>query len=131
MAARVAVFVLPEGLPGGRHDPREAGMRLSGITPSGHAQLGNYLGAIRRWAADGDERDLYFIADLHGMTTPHNPAKLRGLASETLAVLVASGIPPERVFVQSDLAGGLGALTWILECTCSYGEAARMIQFKE
>jgi tryptophanyl-tRNA synthetase len=106
-------------------------MRLSGITPSGHAQLGNYLGAIRRWATDGGERDLYFIADLHAMTTTHNPAKLRTLAGEALAVLIASGIPPERVFVQSDLARELGALTWVLECTCSYGEAARMIQFKE
>ncbi|MFD2419212.1 tryptophan--tRNA ligase [Amycolatopsis pigmentata] len=106
-------------------------MRLSGITPSGHAQLGNYLGAISAWAAEGGDEDLYFIADLHAMTTTHNPAKLRGLAAETLAVLVAAGIPAERVFVQSDLARELGALTWILECTCSYGEAARMIQFKE
>ncbi|HKS44723.1 MAG TPA: tryptophan--tRNA ligase [Amycolatopsis sp.] len=106
-------------------------MRLSGITPSGHAQLGNYLGAIRRWAADGGERDLYFISDLHAMTTAHNPARLRSLAEETLAALIASGIPAERVFVQSDLTAELGALTWVLECTCTYGEAARMIQFKE
>jgi tryptophanyl-tRNA synthetase len=106
-------------------------MKISGITPSGHPQLGNYLGAIRRWAAEGAEDDLYFIADLHAMTTTHNPARLRTLADESLAVLIASGIAPERVFVQSDLARELGALTWVLECTCSYGEAARMIQFKE
>jgi tryptophanyl-tRNA synthetase len=106
-------------------------MKLSGITPSGHSQLGNYLGAIRRWAAEGAEHDLYFIADLHAMTTTHNPARLRTLADESLAVLIASGISPERVFVQSDLARELGALTWVLECTCTYGEAARMIQFKE
>jgi tryptophanyl-tRNA synthetase len=106
-------------------------MRFSGITPSGPTQLGNYLGAITRWAADGGSRDLYFIADLHAMTTPHNPAGVRGRTSEMLAVLIAAGIAPERVFVQSDLARELGALTWILECTCSYGEAARMIQFKE
>ncbi|WP_020670481.1 tryptophan--tRNA ligase [Amycolatopsis nigrescens] len=106
-------------------------IRFSGITPSGHAQLGNYLGAIQRWAAEGGEDDLYFVSDLHAMTTTHNPAKLRGLSGELLAVLIASGIPPERVFVQSDLARQLGALTWVLECTCSYGEAARMIQFKE
>lgn len=106
-------------------------MRFSGITPSGHTQLGNYLGAITRWAADGAAQDLYFIADLHAMTTTHNPSGLRGRTSEMLAVLIAAGIAPERVFVQSDLARELGALTWILECTCSYGEAARMIQFKE
>ncbi|MEC3980124.1 tryptophan--tRNA ligase [Amycolatopsis sp. H20-H5] len=106
-------------------------IRLSGITPSGHIQLGNHLGAIRRWAAEGGPEDLYFVSDMHGMTTTHNPARLRSLAAEQLAMLIASGIAPERVFVQSDIARELGALTWILECTCSYGEAARMIQFKE
>ncbi|GAA5150685.1 MULTISPECIES: tryptophan--tRNA ligase [Amycolatopsis] len=106
-------------------------MRFSGITPSGHAQLGNYLGAISHWAAAGGARDLYFVSDLHAMTTSHNPAGLRARTSEMLAVLIASGIAPERVFVQSDLARELGALTWLLECTCSFGEAARMIQFKE
>ena len=106
-------------------------VQLSGITPSGHAQLGNYLGALRRWAAEGGPDDLYFVSDLHAMTTAHNPAKLRSLATEQLAVLVAAGIAPERLFVQSDLARELGALTWVLECTCAYGEAARMIQFKE
>ncbi|GAA1963814.1 tryptophan--tRNA ligase [Amycolatopsis minnesotensis] len=105
--------------------------RLSGITPSGHVQLGNYLGALRRWAVEGGEQDLYFISDLHAMTTTHNPGKLRALAGEQLAVLIATGIPEERMFVQSDLARELGALTWVLECTASYGEAARMIQFKE
>jgi tryptophanyl-tRNA synthetase len=105
--------------------------KLSGITPSGHVHLGNHLGAVRRWAAEGGPEDLYFVADLHGMTTSHNPAKLRSLAAEQLAVLIAAGIEPERVFVQSDLARELGALTWVLECTCNYGEAARMIQFKE
>ncbi|WP_020664957.1 tryptophan--tRNA ligase [Amycolatopsis benzoatilytica] len=106
-------------------------VQLSGITPSGHAQLGNYLGALRRWAADGGPDDLYFVSDLHAMTTAHNPARLRSLATEQLAVLVAAGVAPERLFVQSDLVRELGALTWVLECTCAYGEAARMIQFKE
>ncbi|WP_158888692.1 tryptophan--tRNA ligase [Amycolatopsis anabasis] len=105
--------------------------RLSGITPSGHVHIGNYLGALQRWVAEGGEDDLYFVSDLHAMTTTHNPAKLRALAGEQLAVLIAAGIPAERIFVQSDLARELGALTWVLECTASFGEAARMIQFKE
>ncbi len=106
-------------------------IRLSGITPSGHVHVGNHLGAIRRWAAEGGPDDLYFVSDLHAMTASHNPAKLRSLASEQLAVLIAAGIDPDRVFVQSDIARELGALNWVLECTCNYGEAARMIQFKE
>lgn len=106
-------------------------IRLSAITPSGHIQLGNYLGAIRRWAAEGDEQDVYFISDLHAMTSSHNPAKLRSLTREQLAVLIAAGVDPRSISVQSDLVRELGALTWVLECTCTYGEAARMIQFKE
>jgi tryptophanyl-tRNA synthetase len=105
--------------------------RLSGITPSGHAHLGNYLGAIRRWAREGRSGDLYFVSDLHAMTTQYHPQRLRSRARELLAVLIASGIDPAQVFVQSDLVREVGALTWLLECTCAYGEAARMTQFKE
>jgi tryptophanyl-tRNA synthetase len=105
--------------------------RLSAITPSGHAQVGNYLGAVRRWAREGSPGDLYLVSDLHGMTRPYHPQRLRSQAREMLAVLVASGIDPDQVFVQSDLVRELGALTWLLECTCAFGEAARMTQFKE
>ncbi|WP_338603563.1 tryptophan--tRNA ligase [Saccharopolyspora sp. SCSIO 74807] len=105
--------------------------RLSGITPSGHIHLGNHLGAIRRWAAESEPDDLYFVSDLHAMTLPYRPERLRALTRENLAVLLAAGIDPGSVFVQSDLVGELGALNWVLECTCGYGEAARMIQFKE
>ncbi|GLZ35613.1 tryptophan--tRNA ligase [Lentzea sp. NBRC 105346] len=106
-------------------------IRLSAITPSGHVQLGNHLGAVRRWAREGTPSDVYFISDMHAMTTPHNPARLRSLTAEQLAVLIAAGVAPESVCVQSDLVRELGALTWVLECTCTYGEAARMTQFKE
>ena len=43
---------------------------LSGITPSGHLTLGNYLGALRRFAAGGD--GTYFVSDLHALTTEHD-----------------------------------------------------------
>jgi tryptophanyl-tRNA synthetase len=105
--------------------------RLSGITPSGHVQLGNYLGAVQRWARETTEQDLYFVSDLHAMTSAHNAARLRALTRETLAILLGAGIPDELVFVQSDLLAEHSSLTWILECVCTYGEARRMIQFKE
>lgn len=105
--------------------------RLSAITPSGHAHIGNYLGAVRRWAREGAAGDLYFVSDLHAMTTPYHPQRLRARTREMLALLIAAGIKPDQVFVQSDLLRELGALTWMLECTCAYSEAARMTQFKE
>lgn len=105
--------------------------RISGITPSGPCHAGNYLGAIRRWAREGGPDDLYFVSDLHAMTSPYHPQKLRSRTHEMLAVLIASGISPETVFVQSDLMHQLGPLTWVLECGCAFGEAARMTQFKD
>ncbi|HEV2787251.1 MAG TPA: tryptophan--tRNA ligase, partial [Solirubrobacteraceae bacterium] len=51
---------------------------LSGIQPSGVLHLGNYVGAIRRWVAEQEEQDaFYMLADLHAMTLPHDPADLR------------------------------------------------------
>jgi tryptophanyl-tRNA synthetase len=105
--------------------------RLSGITPSGPTHVGNYLGAVRRWTREGGPDDLYFVSDLHGMTTPYHPQKLRSRTRELLAILIAAGIEPDTVFVQSDLLHQLGPLTWVLECSCAFGEAARMTQFKE
>ncbi len=105
--------------------------RLSGITPSGHVQLGNFLGAIRRWAATDAPDDLYFVSDLHAMTTTHNAARLRSLTREQLAVLLGAGVDPHQVFVQSDLIAEHAAMTWVLECVCTFGEARRMIQFKQ
>jgi tryptophanyl-tRNA synthetase len=105
--------------------------RISGITPSGHVQLGNYLGAVRWWAADGGPADLYFVGDLHAMTTQHNPARLRSLTRELFAVLLAAGIDADLVCVQSDLIAELASLTWVLECVCTFGEARRMTQFKD
>jgi tryptophanyl-tRNA synthetase len=105
--------------------------RLSGLTPSGPSTIGNYLGAVRHWAREGGPDDLYFVSDLHGMTSPYHPQKLRGRTREFLAILIAAGIEPDTVFVQSDLLPQLGPLTWVLECACAFGEAARMTQFKE
>ncbi|MCP2262234.1 tryptophanyl-tRNA synthetase [Streptoalloteichus tenebrarius] len=106
---------------------------LSGIQPTGAIHLGNYLGAVRRWATAHGRDDMFFVVDLHAMTVPHHPGRLRARTREQLAVLLAAGIDPDVacVFVQSDLVDQLGALTWLLESTCTFGEANRMTQFKE
>ena len=42
---------------------------FSGVQPTGNLHLGNYLGAIRRWAKLQNEAEcLIFIADLHAVT---------------------------------------------------------------
>jgi tryptophanyl-tRNA synthetase len=103
---------------------------LSGITPSGSLTLGNYLGALKRFAEAGD--GTFFVADLHALTTPHDPARLRRLTRETALLFLASGIDPERatVFEQSQVAEH-ASLGYLLECTAYMGELGRMVQFKQ
>lgn len=108
---------------------------LSGITPSGSLTLGNYLGALRRFVAgqlaEGEER-YFFVADLHAMTSTHDPSRQRDLTLETAALFFASGLDPDRstVFVQSHVRAHV-ELAYLLECTAYVGELGRMIQFKE
>ncbi|HET7306101.1 MAG TPA: tryptophan--tRNA ligase [Segeticoccus sp.] len=101
---------------------------VSGITPSGRLTLGNHLGALRRFPQDPD--GFYFVADLHAMTMPHDPARQRTLSLETAALLLAAGLPTGSVFLQSAVPAH-AQLAYLLECTARVGELSRMIQFKE
>lgn len=103
---------------------------VSGITPSGHLTLGNYLGALRRFAERTDEPGFYFVADLHAMTTRHDPRRLATLTRETALLLLAAGLPDESVFIQSAVPAH-AQLAYLLECTAYVGELSRMVQYKE
>ena len=104
---------------------------LSLLTPSGHLTLGNLLGALRPMAAGQVDTDCYYgIADLHAMTAPHDPARLRALTRETATLLLAAGLDASTLFVQSRVPAHT-QLAYLLECTATTGELNRMIQFKE
>ena len=107
---------------------------LSGIRPTGAAfQLGNYLGAVRHWAAMQDEAEcFFFLADLHALTEVPDPAHLRARTRSSAAELLAMGVDPSRsaVFAQSHLPQH-AELAWVLGCLTAFGEASRMTQFKE
>jgi tryptophanyl-tRNA synthetase len=103
---------------------------VSGITPSGRLTLGNYLGALRRFAEQTQEPGFYFVADLHAMTTRHDPRRLAALSRETALLLLASGLPEESVFLQSAVPAH-AQLAYLLECTAYVGELSRMVQYKE
>jgi tryptophanyl-tRNA synthetase len=95
--------------------------------------LGNYLGAVRRWAAEQDLQDaIYCVVDLHAMTVPYSPAELTDRTRQTAVLLMAAGLDPARciLFVQSHVAAHV-ELTWILNCVATFGELRRMTQFKE
>ncbi|MGW1616796.1 tryptophan--tRNA ligase [Streptomyces sp. NPDC002285] len=107
---------------------------FSGVKPTGHLTLGNYLGAMRRWAAvDQHQADaLFCIVDLHALTVDHDPARVRRLSRQAATLLLATGLDPQlcTVFVQSHVDEH-ARLSYVLECVATDGEMRRMIQYKE
>ncbi|MEV8536572.1 tryptophan--tRNA ligase [Streptomyces sp. NPDC051211] len=112
---------------------------FSGVKPTGHLTLGNYLGAVRQWVAgSGDparqrpEAALFCVVDLHALTVEHDPARVRRLSRQAATLLLAAGLDPERctLFVQSHVDEHT-RLAYLLECTASDGELRRMIQYRE
>jgi tryptophanyl-tRNA synthetase len=107
--------------------------RLTGFKPTGRLHLGNLLGAVRPLVAAQDRSEsIAMIADLHAMTMEHDPDRVRALTLEQATVLLAAGVDPQRtaIIVQSQVPEHT-ELHYLLECLTHFGEAARMIQFKE
>lgn len=104
---------------------------LSAIQPTGDIHLGNYFGAVANWVRlQQDYRCIYGVVDYHAMTMPYDPVKLRNNTWELIINLIAVGVKPENLFVQS-LVPEHTELTWIFNCFCSYGQLTRMTQFKD
>lgn len=106
---------------------------VSGIQPTGNLHLGNYLGAIVRWVQMQEQGEcLFFLADLHAITVYNDPAELAANVREMAAVLIASGIDPERstLFNQARVSAH-PELAWLLNGTARIGWLSRMTQFKE
>jgi tryptophanyl-tRNA synthetase len=111
---------------------REA-RRLTGIQPTGNLHLGNLLGAVRPLVESQYQGPtIAMIADLHALTMEHDPAQVRAATLELAAVLLAAGVDPAHtsLIAQSQVPEHT-ELHYLLECVASYGEASRMIQFKE
>ncbi|WP_236246306.1 tryptophan--tRNA ligase [Streptomyces sp. CC210A] len=107
---------------------------FSGVKPTGHLTLGNYLGAVRRWVDVDQHRAeaLFCIVDLHALTVEHDPARVRRLSRQAATLLLAAGLEPEHctLFVQSHVDEH-ARLSYLLECTATDGEMRRMIQYRE
>ncbi|MCB9310951.1 MAG: tryptophan--tRNA ligase [Lewinellaceae bacterium] len=104
---------------------------LSGIQPTGDIHFGNYFGAIKNWEKlQAQYKCYYSVVDYHAMTMPFTPSVLRNNTWEIVINLLAIGINPENLFIQS-LVPEHAELTWIFNCYCSYGQLMRMTQFKD
>jgi len=103
------------------------------MQPTGDVHLGNYLGALRNWAIGQHECDAFHgIVDLHALTVTEEPGVIGEQTLSLAAMLFAVGLDPAvaTVFVQSHVPEHT-QLCWIMECTISYGELSRMVQFKD
>ncbi len=107
---------------------------FSGIQPSGGLTLGNYLGALKRFAEKQNEgvETIYCLVDMHAITVWQDPAKLREQTREGAAAFIASGVDPARsiLFNQSQVSAH-AELAWIFNCVARLGWMNRMTQFKD
>ncbi len=106
---------------------------LSGIQPSGNLHIGNYFGMIQRMVEYQEKSDLFlFIANLHSLTTVHDPKALKQLTLQAATDLLALGIDPDRChfWVQSDVPE-VAELAWILSCHAPFGLMERAHSYKD
>ena len=106
---------------------------LTGLKPTGDLTLGNYIGSIKQMKElEGKYESFLFVADLHALTVPNDPALLHERIRKFIGMYLACGIDPTKhtIYIQSE-NNYIPALSWLLECSTYYGEASRMIQFKE
>jgi len=106
---------------------------FSGAQPTGKLHIGNYLGALKNWAAMQDDYDgIYCIVNLHAITLPQDPKTLRRQTLDLARIYLAAGIDPAKstIFIQADVKEH-AELAWVLSCIARMGELERMTQFKD
>lgn len=110
---------------------------LSGIRATGNLHLGNYFGALSKFVRmqndDSHNYDpMFFIADLHALTTNPDPVQLHENVKNILAEYLAAGLDPEKstLFVQSDVPE-VSELYLLLNMHVGIGELMRTASFKD
>jgi tryptophanyl-tRNA synthetase len=106
---------------------------LSGVQPSGHPHIGNYLGAMKRHVAHQEEYESFiFIANYHALTTTRDGQALRDFTTELALDYLAIGLDPEKttLFRQSDVPEHT-ELSWILSCITPMGVLERCHAWKD
>lgn len=106
---------------------------LSGIQPSGTLHIGNYFGMMKP-AIELQEKGeaLYFIADLHALTTVHNAKELSRNIRDVAVDFLACGLDPKKacLFQQSHIIG-VTELSWILSTIAPMGLIERCHSYKD
>ena len=106
---------------------------VTGIRPLGKFHIGNYLNTVKQYEELQEKNEcIFFIANLHGLTTPFDPKDYPKEVMEKTVEVIASGLNPEKCIIclQSDIKE-VTELAWILSSVTPVGDLQRMTQFKE
>lgn len=108
---------------------------LTGIQNTGIPHLGNILGAMRpaiQLAKQYPQQQaLFFIADLHALTTTKDVNIQRDNAYATAAAWLACGVNPEEsIFYRQSRIPAVCELAWYLSCFTPYPMLANAHAFK-
>lgn len=107
---------------------------LSGIQPSGKLHLGNYFGSMKpNFEMIGKaDQNIFFIADLHALTTVQNAEDFKRIRREVLLDYLACGFDPDKaiIFYQSDVPYHT-ELAWILATVSPMGLLERAVSYKD
>lgn len=106
---------------------------FSGVQPTGSLHLGNYLGALKKFARLQHEHEcVYCIVDLHAITVHKDPKTLADQTRHIAAAFLAAGVDPDKALVYAQSAVPAHTeLAWYLNCVARIGWLDRMTQFKE
>ncbi|MGB6228558.1 MAG: tryptophan--tRNA ligase [Litorimonas sp.] len=106
---------------------------FSGVQPTGSLHLGNYLGALKKFARLQHDHDcLFCIVDLHAITLPVHREKLADQTRHIAAAFLAAGVDPDKAAVYAQSAVPAHAeLAWYFNCVARMGWVQRMTQFKD
>lgn len=106
---------------------------ITGIQPSGSPHIGNYLGAIRpALGRQADYSCIYFIADLHALTSTKDAKSLREQVLDLVAVWLACGLDVSKhiLYRQSDVPM-VAEYAWYLSCTVGMGFLSKGHAYKD
>ena len=112
---------------------------LTGLRVNSDFTLGNYLGAIKPMVMLANKyakthQINMFIPDLHTITVDVDYTGLSNAILSGIKDYVAEGLPIEdqnvNVYRQSYVSAH-SELTWIFDCFTGFGEASRMVEFKD
>lgn len=112
---------------------------LTGLRANSEFHIGNYIGAILPMIEmqnkhAGEYQINLFLPDLHSFTTPIDHTKLQKQIIDNIKLFIAAGIDnnnPDVFLYRQSHVSAHSELTWILDCFTYFGEAGRMVEFKD